>query len=90
MIFQNEWDNNKSEIAELNDQITNLQVSNEVTQARINDITKEVKGIKRDKLAVPKDIHLKCDICDYSVSTSTVLKRHILMRHKSSVQRKTS
>ena len=43
-------------------------------QARIKNITVEVEDIKRDKLVVPKDIHLKCDQCDYSASTSTVYK----------------
>ena len=79
-------DTNKNEIAELNDQITYLQASNAVMQARINDLTEEVEDIERDKLAVPKDIHFKCDQCDYSASTSTVLKSHISMKHKSSVQ----
>ena len=67
-----------------------MLASNAVMQARINDLKEEVEDIKRDKLAVLKDIHLKCDQCDYSASTSTVLQRHISMKHKSSVQRKKS
>ena len=52
-------DTNKNEIAELNDQNTYLQTSNAVMQAIINDHKEEVEDLKRDRLAVPKDIHLK-------------------------------
>ena len=54
-------------------------------KATINDLTREMEDMKEQKHeGGTSDIALKCTHCDYTASTSTVLKRHMTMKHKSS------
>ena len=75
---------NKSEIFELIKKIVLLEGAIEVMKKKINDLTEDVDTIKRNTHVKPQCVSFKCDHCDYTGSTSTVLKRHITMKHMSS------
>ena len=51
---------------------------------KINDLTEEVDTLKRNTYVEPQGVSFKCDHCDYTGSTSIVLKCQITMKHKSS------
>ena len=82
--YRHDITSNKSDTFELINKIVLLEGAIEVMKKKINDLTEEVDTIKRNTHVKPQGISFKCDYCDYTGSTSTVLKRHITMKHKSS------
>ena len=56
---------------------------------QINSLTIELEVVKSEKEINSNDISTeknKCDLCEYTASSSTVLKRHVTMKHKKDVQ----
>ena len=57
---------------------------------KIDKLTIELEVVKSKKEINTNDItnekEIKCDSCEYTASTSTVLKRHVTMKHKKNVQ----
>ena len=56
---------------------------------QIEDLTLELEVVKSKKEINSNDISsekIMCDLCEYTASSSTVLKRHVTMKHKKDVQ----
>ena len=59
-----------------------------MTQSRVchNRLTSELEVVKTKKEINTNDIlgenKIKCDLCEYTASTNTVLKRHVTIKHK--------
>ena len=82
--YRHDITSNKSETFELINKIVLLEGAIEVMKEKIDDLTEEVDTIKRNSHVKPQYVSFKCAHCDYTGSTSTVLKRHITMKHISS------
>ena len=55
---------------------------------QIDSLTIELEVVKSKKEINSNDISTeqnKCDLCEYTASSSTVLKRHVTMKHKKDV-----
>ena len=74
---EKELENLKHEINEL--KTKNLELRNMIVKIENQEIT--LKGSTEDK-ENPTQKEFKCDKCNYSASTNTVLKRHKTMKHK--------
>ena len=82
---------NNREISELAAKIVLLEATIESFKATINDLTRKMEVMKEQKHeGDTSDIALKCTHCDYTARTSTVLKRHMTIKHKSSDLQKIS
>ena len=50
---------------------------------KITPLTEEIYNFKENIRVELKETVIKCDHCEYIGSTSSVIKRHITMKHKS-------
>ena len=80
--YKHEVHNNLYEISELKEKIVALEGSVEVLHEKLSDLTKGVANIKKDIPNKENVILHKCSHCEYTASSSTVLKCHISTKHR--------
>ena len=80
----------KSDITDLNHKVNELQTMILNMTHQIDFLKSELEAVKQEKetssTALTSEKIFKCEICEYSASTNTVLKRHMTMKHKNKVQ----
>ena len=71
----------RGDIFQLNNKTNQLEsLAKSMSQKIELDVVKTKKEINTNDLSSEKEI--KCDLCEYTASSSTVLKRHVTMKHK--------
>ena len=73
---------NQNEVVELKEKMVTLERSLQLMTAKISELTEEVTNIKRGNPQKSREKPHTCSHCSYTASTSTVLKRHVAMKHK--------
>ena len=80
----------KGDIFQLTSKVNQLESLIKSMSQKIDKLTIELEVVKSNKEINTNDIssekEIKCDLCEYTASTSTVLKRHVTMKHKKNVQ----
>ena len=74
----------KHDTSQLINRVVLLEELIEGMTEKINDLTEEVNTIKRNAHVELKDISYKYDHCDFTGCTSTDVKGHVTIKHKSS------
>ena len=81
--------NENDAIFQLTSNVTHLESLINSMSQQINSLTIELEVVKSEKEINSNDISTeknKCDLCEYTASSSTVLKRHVTMKHKKDMQ----
>ena len=82
--------NNQNDLSELTRKVNQLESLIKTMSQQIEKLTFELEVVQTDKEINTNDIvgqnKVKCDMCEYTASTSTVLKRHVTMKHKNNIQ----
>ena len=79
----------KGDICQLTSKVHELESMIKSMSQQIEDLTIELEVVKTKKEINSNDISTeqkRCDLCEYTASSSTVLKRHVTMKHKKDVQ----
>ena len=89
-MYKHVDNNNQNDKSELTRKVYQLESLIKTMSQQIENLTFEVKVIKTDKEINTNDIvsqiKVKCNLCEYTASTNTVLKRHVTMKHKNNMQ----
>ena len=80
----------KGDILQLTSKVNQLESLIKSMSQQIDNLTIELEVVKTKKEINTNEIssekEIKCDTCDYTASSSTVLKRHVTMNHKINAQ----
>ena len=80
----------KGDISELILKLEILHDTIKIMSQQIEYLTSELEFVKTKKEINTNDIlsekKIKCDSCEYTASTNTVLQRHVTIKHKKDVQ----
>ena len=71
--YKHDKTSNTNDTSEFINKIVLLEGAIEMMQEKINDLTEEVDTIKRNTHVEPQGKTFKCEHCDYTGSTSTVV-----------------
>ena len=78
------------EIFQLTSKVNDLESLINSMSQKIDNLTKELEVVKTKKETNANEMSseqtIKCDLCEYTASTSTVLKRHVTINHKKNAQ----
>jgi hypothetical protein len=80
--------NENDTISQLTSKVSHLESLIKSMSEQIDSLTIELGVVKSKKEINSKDISTeqnKCDLCEYTASSSTVLKCHVTMKHKKDV-----
>ena len=80
----------KGDIFQLTRKVNQLESLIKSMSQQIDKLIIELKVVKSKKEINTNDIssekEIKCDLCEYTASTNTVLQRHVTIKHKKDVQ----
>ena len=81
--------NENDAIFQLTSKVTHLESLIHSMSQQIDCLTTELEVVKSKKEINSIDISsekIKCDLCEHNASSSSVLKRHVTMKHNKEVQ----
>ena len=80
----------KGEIFLLNSKVNQLESLIKSMSQKIDKLSIELEVVKTKKEIntndIPSEKEIKCEVCEYTASSGTVLKRHVTMKHKKNEQ----